>query len=102
MELWVRSQDRTKLVKSNYLSLFLSDTNWFIYTDTETGEPFSIGKYKTEERALEVLDEIEERICMLQTIELTKGNEIMIKAYNNAMGEDKMKGLGYPYQMPME
>lgn len=60
MDLWIRSQDRKKLVKSSYLTLFLSDTNWFIYSDTTTGEPFEIGKYKTKERALEVLDEIQE------------------------------------------
>lgn len=59
MELWIRSQDKTKLVKSNFLSLFLSDANWYIYTNTNIGEPFSIGKYKTKERALEVLDEIQ-------------------------------------------
>lgn len=60
MDLWIRSQDRKKLVKSGYLTIFLSDTNWFIYSDTTTGEPFEIGKYKTEERALEVLDEIQD------------------------------------------
>jgi len=59
MDLWIRSQDKKKLVKSGYLSLFLSDTTWFIYTDTTTGEPFEIGKYKTEKRAIEVLDEIQ-------------------------------------------
>ena len=62
MDLWIRSQDKRKLVKSGYLTLFLSDTTWFIYTDTNTGEPFEIGKYKTEERALEVLDEIHKRL----------------------------------------
>lgn len=59
MDLWIRSQDKSKLVKSGYLSLFLSDTTWLIYSDTTTGEPFEIGKYKTKERALEVLDEIQ-------------------------------------------
>lgn len=62
MELWIRSQDRKKLVKSGYLTIFLSGANWFIYSDTTTGEPFEIGKYKTEERALEVLNEIQKYI----------------------------------------
>ena len=68
MELWIRSQDRTKLVKSSYLSLFLSDTTWFIYTDTCTGEPFNIGKYSTKERALEVLDEIQNKLETLDDV----------------------------------
>ena len=62
MDLWIRSQDKRKLVKSGYLTIFLSDTNWFIYSDTTTGEPFKIGKYTSEERALEVLDEIQKTI----------------------------------------
>lgn len=81
MDLWIRSQDRKKLVKSSYLTLFLSDTNWFIYSDTTTGEPFEIGKYKTKGRALEVLDEIQKHLVVIN---------------------DKNDNLFYVYEIPKE
>ena len=91
MDLWIRSQDKRKLVKSGYLTIFLSDTNWFIYSDTATGEPFEIGKYKTEERALEVLDEINEHIEKQgQTIAITNEKGIV----------DGLKYYGKTYVMP--
>ena len=93
MDLWIRSQDKKKLVKSGYLTIFLSDTNWFIYSDTTTGEPFEIGKYKTEERALEVLDEINEHIEKQgQTIAITNEKGIV----------DGLKYYGKTYVMPKE
>ena len=58
-----------------------------------------LGTYKTKERALEVLDEIEERIMLINTINLAKDRDSLI-AYKNALTEEKIKGLGYPYQMP--
>ena len=87
MDLWIRSQDRKKLVKSGYLTIFLSDTNWFIYSDTTTGEPFGVGKYKTEERALEILDEIQD---ILNPTGL-RGSLIGVNQINT-----------YVYQMPKE
>ena len=99
MELWIRSQDRTKLVKSNYLSLFLSDTTWFIYTDTETGEPFSIGKYKTEERALKVLDEIQSKIAENKCLEVMLPKVTDIRGYEEQYGRMFKETI---YQMPKE
>ena len=56
MELWVRSQDKTALVKAGVI---------YIYNKKEIvcSSDYSItelGKYKTQKRALEVLDEIQE------------------------------------------
>jgi hypothetical protein len=67
MDIWIRSQDKTLLTKAN--SLWLSDnTIWFevpFYENTKkiglcvVGHNHKIATYKTKERALEVLDEIQ-------------------------------------------
>ena len=59
MELWIRSQDKLKLVKVNYVYVIENKINSFsIYGETIDSGPI-IGTYKTKERALEVLDEIQ-------------------------------------------
>ena len=57
MELWIRSQDKKKLCVAKFFELDNDETGIFCFN----GESYSIfaGKYKTKERALEVLDEIE-------------------------------------------
>ena len=78
MELWIRSQDKTTLEKVSTIQLCENpDRSWFFNTDLG----LILGKYKSKERALEVLDEIQ--------------NEI------------SKKNLGYPnytgiYEMPKE
>jgi hypothetical protein len=55
MNLWVRSQDKKKLIKVNEIKIeSVIDGNSFIYSDIT-----DLGTYKTKERALEVLDEIQ-------------------------------------------
>lgn len=68
MKLWIRSQDKRELkeIKDLWLS---SDTvcyhnNFNMYEETKTvytvvGDETLLGKYSTRERALEVLDEIQ-------------------------------------------
>ena len=59
MELWIRSQDKLKLVKVNYVYAIENKINSFsIYGETIDSAPI-IGRYETKERALEVLDEIQ-------------------------------------------
>jgi len=57
MELWIRSQDRMKLCNAKVLSLDNLQTGIFC-NSCEDSYVF-VGKYKTKERALEVLDEIQ-------------------------------------------
>lgn len=57
MELWIRSQDRKSLIKSNGVGLTPSELS--IYPIGLNGV---LGTYETKERALEVLDEIQEYI----------------------------------------
>ena len=72
--MWVRSQDKDKLVNVNSFEIdkFVKDDN-YIYDVSEkqflnndyyiySSETGIIGTYKSKERALEVLDEIQERI----------------------------------------
>ena len=99
MELWIRIQKNKQLkqglVKVEDLILEKYSANeWNIRQSCGT-----LAIYKTEKRALEVLDEIEERIMLINTINLAKDRDSLI-AYKNALTEEKIKGLGYPYQMP--
>lgn len=59
MELWIRSQDKMKLVKANYVYIMESNNHFTMYGETIDSSPI-IGTYKSKERALEVFDEITE------------------------------------------
>ena len=101
MNLWVRNQDKTILQKVD--NLLISDGNnaggtFNIYTNSLPAQNV-LGRYKTKERALEVLDEIEERIMLINTINISKDTDSLI-ACKNVLTEEKIKGLNYPYQMP--
>ena len=58
MELWIRSQDKMKLVKVNYCYIMDQQDHFTIIGETIDSGPI-VGIYKTKERALEVLDEIQ-------------------------------------------
>lgn len=57
MELWIRSQDRKSLIKSNGVGLTPSEIS--IYPIGLNGV---LGTYETKERAVEVLDEIQDKM----------------------------------------
>jgi capsular polysaccharide biosynthesis protein len=56
MELWIRSQDKTMLCKPQYIELCCDSE--LHYGDVNIGYR-CVATYKTKERALEVLDEIQ-------------------------------------------
>ena len=61
MDFWIRTQDKECLTKVNHL---------YIYNcDIKQQNDITLGIYKTKERALEVLNEIHQRLIDLQTIE---------------------------------
>ena len=92
MELWIRSQDEMKLVKVNYIYAMEGNDYFTIYGETIDSGPI-IAKYKTKERALEVLDEIQENIVKQgQAIILTDGRGI----------PNGNKFFSYVYEMPKE
>ena len=58
MELWIRSQNKQELAKAEHVGVY--DNRVYINGYDENG--YRIGEYKTKERALEVLDEIQNKI----------------------------------------
>ena len=76
MELWIRSQDRTFLRKVNTIGIVEGRDFWSI----DENLTISFGKYKTKERALEVLDEIED---LLQNAYVGNANRIVYKMPEN-------------------
>ena len=61
MELWIRSQGKMKLVKVNYCYIREWQDHFAIEVET-FDSALIVGEYKTKERALEVLDEIQQFI----------------------------------------
>lgn len=87
MELWVRSQDRTTLIKTDRLDIDYSSGLYSIKSD---GFGTLLANYKSEERALEVLDEIERLI-----------NDLQYMSY--AIEKDEFTGYRpNVYQMPID
>lgn len=82
MELWIRTQDKECLMKVDRIDI--SDNN----TIMANGFEIWLGAYKSKERALEVLDEIQNHIQKQGKTELD--NEVGLKYYGNI------------YEMPKE
>lgn len=57
MKLWIRSQDRENLIP-------VSDTIYIIDTEIVYKYIITLAEYKTKERALEVLDEIQKYMLL--------------------------------------
>ena len=92
MELWIRSQDRETMLPNPIL---IVDYNKILtpkndYRDTH----LILGHYKTKERALEVLNEIHQRLINLQCLEVLGG-----ECVTNQM---KRNGMDCVYEMPLE
>ena len=65
MELWIRSQDKETLRLANMLDIYdgsVDEEKCFVIEESGV----DLGSYKTKERALEVLDEIQQLIEDLQ------------------------------------
>ena len=63
MELWIRSQDKKRLIKIDNIKVYEDSKDNYsdiraVFNDYE----LSLGEYKTKERALEVLDDISSKI----------------------------------------
>lgn len=63
MGIWIRSQDKEILAECNFLKLKYTSVNnrFYIYADSK-GEKVYLGGYSTREKALKVLDMIQEYI----------------------------------------
>ena len=108
MELWIRSQDRGSLVKVD--NLYVSVGNYICYY-VEKGKEIpntyyrpsgELGRYKTKERALEVLDEIQN---ILKPQSIIKNSGKIIGSFEDTLVREgatyELKELStYVYQMP--
>ena len=61
MELWIRSQDKMKLFRGIDIRAVVEQEGCSIIDNTDD---YIIGKYKSIERALEVLDEIQNKLTL--------------------------------------
>lgn len=72
MELWVRTQNRERLIKCENIyidNIGYTSQKYYISADS-IKVTYKLGEYKTKERALEVLDEIHQRLIDLQAMEI--------------------------------
>lgn len=69
MKLWIRSQDRKMLRINPELEIFEYDNRKNLIIDTKGCTDYNklkvLGTYKTKERALEVLDEIQRHLVVI-------------------------------------
>ena len=92
MDLWIRSQDKEFLMKLDNINLGLDvDSNESYRLFTFVGgavTSFTLGIYKSRERALEVLDEIQELLEPVNVVEVSKKEAVI--------------GANILYEMPEE
>lgn len=122
MELWIRSTARTNLTKCDCLSVIegkeiYEEDNWEYdgyvicqcYGSNPTKNVTPLGTYKTKERALEVLDEIQSIISPKINIVSHKISEKRIKDFSRdvliepIINDIQLKETStYVYEMPKE
>ena len=84
MELWVRSQDKMNLVKIRQISLNYQNNkqiiaNYIPELYENSGEYCELlGTYETKERALEVLDEIQDELIGSDFMPIEKKEEVVL------------------------
>lgn len=61
MELWIRSQDGHKILKANEIYVCRHDNN-HVYANTSIECGIELGNYATKQRALEILNEIQNKL----------------------------------------
>lgn len=71
MELWIRSQDKKSLRIVSNINIILENGKWFICNYTGIAN-IKLGKYESEKRALEVLDEIQNKMKEIYILEHCK------------------------------
>lgn len=95
--MWIRTQNKESLVNVDNFSIVQDDYSYFYLINSDVGdnEYYELGEYKTKERALEVLDEIQKAIENLPAD--TTIHEAMMSAF------DLMKcNFSKVFQMPEE
>ena len=107
MELWVRSQDKRILQKVDNVYLNANYDNRRICTIDSSDYENDLGEYKSKERALEVLDEIQ-KLLQPQTFinyedKLEFHPEYIVQNIIKTIPKTEIKELStFVYQMPKE
>lgn len=89
MNLWIRSQDKRILQKVD--NIFLDANYEDKRISTYDGDNIELGTYKTKERAIEVLDEIQDELIGSDFMPMTKDEEVVLTC-----------GSAKIYEMPEE
>ena len=74
MELWIRSQNKELLMKSPELRYNQKENDYSILAYDTLGVYRLLGRYKTKERVIEILDEIQD---LLQNAYVGNSNKIV-------------------------
>ena len=96
MELWIRSQDKERLIKCKSIDL---DDHSMYCEIWVNGYDALIGEYTTKERALQVLDEIQGRITSNECLKIMFPKVTDIRGYEEKFGELFKEMI---YEMPEE
>ena len=93
MELWIRSQNKKELIPNPKLGIDQCENRYYIVDRYNFENAFILGEYKSKERALEVLDEIENHLINSSFAKKTNG-----------LGEvkDIIPNPLFVYEMPKE
>ena len=102
MELWVRSQNKEKLGKVCLIEYSKDDYGYHLFGWHDKFDGHSLGTYKSKERALEILDEIQD-ILLIKNI-FSLNDEIIIKSFKKNTEEEIKEVIKQisVYQMPEE
>ena len=77
MNLWIRTQDRKKLVLINTLAIAENTSRSILGFGIDGHVKVELGDYDTEERTLEVLDEIQELLEPVHIADISKKEGII-------------------------
>lgn len=73
MDLWIRSQNKKELIPNPKLGIDQCKNRYYIVDRYNFENAFILGEYKSKERALEVLDEIENHLINSSFTKKTNG-----------------------------
>jgi hypothetical protein len=102
MKLWIRSQDKERLFKADKLGIQEAKDVFLVVLYTDYDEWWKLGTYKTRERALEVLNEIQSILNLKNMYKYDR--ELVLKSWE-IVDEEQVKIVRQQmsvYEMPKD